>query len=106
MSCLWQGSCLCWCPSPDGGPAGQNLVSSADDGTTRVWRWDGAELVPVGQHNLHCEGRSRVTGASWSRPDPTLVVTADEVGSLGVWDLLANSVKAVNFGKHSIFTGG
>jgi hypothetical protein len=29
---------VCWCPSPAGGPQGQNLLTTGEDGLVRLWR--------------------------------------------------------------------
>ena len=40
---------------------------------------------------------------SWSRPNPDLVVSGDEMGNLVVWDVKTNVARVVNFGKHNAF---
>ena len=94
---------VCWCPVEEGGPQGQNLVSGAEDGMVRLWKWnkDNTSLSMVGQHSV---GKGRVTGASWSKADPGIVVTSDEGGTLAVWDLLTNTTRSLVYGRNTIFS--
>ena len=55
------------------------------------------------QHSVSAAAKARVTGLSWSRPDPGLLLSADDSGALVVWDLLANTTRAVVFGRNTIF---
>ena len=58
---------------------------------------------PSLQHSVSAASKARVTGLSWSRPDPGLLLSADDSGALVVWDLLANITRAVVFGRNTIF---
>lgn len=40
---------------------------------------------------------------SWSRPDPDLLVSGDELGNLVVWDVKTNTTRGVNVGKNNVF---
>ena len=47
--------------------------------------------------------RYKVNTVSWSRPNPDMVVSGDEMGNLVVWDVKTNTTRLVNVGKHNVF---
>ena len=47
--------------------------------------------------------RYKVNTVSWSRPNPDMVVSGDEVGNLVIWDVKTNSTRMINVGKHNVF---
>ena len=47
--------------------------------------------------------RHKVNTVSWSRPNPDLVVSGDELGNLVMWDVKSNTTRSVNIGKHNVF---
>ena len=99
---------VCWCPEEGGaGRERAELLSAAEDGVARVWRLEGEgeegrRLVLVGQSQTES---GRVTCASWSKADPSLVVLGGETGcSLAVWDLMTNTARTLTLGKQAVFS--
>ena len=97
---------VCWCPEEGGGGRERaDLVSAAEDGVARLWRLEGEDrlrLVLVGQSQTEA---GRVTSASWSRADPSLVVLGGESGSsLTVWDLMTSTSRTLTLGKQAVFS--
>ena len=94
-----------WCPQEGGGGRERaELVSAAEDGVARVWRLeaDQRRLVLVGQAQT---GSGRVTCASWSQADPSLVLLGGETGcSVTVWDLMTNNTRTLTLGKQAVFS--
>ena len=96
---------VCWCPGEaGGGPERAELLSAAEDGVAKVWRLD------VEQMRLEVSGRcqteaGRVTCASWSGADPSLLVLGGETRSVvTVWDLMTNNTRLVTVGKQPVFS--
>jgi len=95
---------VCWCPVREGGPGQQNLLTTADDGSVRVWKWSRESYSLVSKHSIHSETRSKVFGLDWSSVDPSLVVTADEAGCFVSWDLRTNRTRKLYYGKNCVFS--
>ena len=41
----------------------------------------------------------KITAMDWSRADPNLIVSADDLGAIVCWDLFSNTTQQQNFGK-------
>ena len=86
----------------------------------RAWRWqeETTSLHLVAQHSVsaaskvialtkeslfHPALQARVTGLSWSLPDPGLLLSSDDTGAVVVWDLVTNTTRSLVFGRNNIF---
>jgi len=94
-------------------PDSTHLVAACDEGQVVVMTvqegQDGKTPVvtPIQMHSVHKneskDNRYKVNTVSWSRPNPDVVVSGDEMGNLVIWDIKANTTRVVNVGKHNIF---
>ena len=96
---------VAWCPEEGGGGRERaELFSAAEDGVARVWRLEADQMrvVLVGEAGTES---GRVTCASWSQADPSLVMMGGETASsVTVWDLMTNNTRTVTLGKQSVFS--
>ena len=76
-------------------PDGQRVVSGSEDGTLKLWSFDGEEIKTVKGHE------KKITSISFS-PNGQRVVSGSEDGILKVWSLDGKEIKTFKGHKESI----
>ena len=85
-------------------PNGQMIATCTDDGVARLFAFGGRQLKSKQSHVTHREtskDRCKINALCWMKNNET-VVTGDDLGSIVVWDVIAQQTRCLTLSKNTI----